>query len=84
MTERTIWDDLFDFKVNIEPKLEEIMAEDCIYHIFNYIKDNRGEDPQKQEVEAVFWEHFFEYFKNLDRTEQNRILNQLADLMDEV
>ena len=87
MPERTIWDDLADFieMFNIRPtgmeQIEKAEVEDCIYRIFNYIKDNRGENPRKREVEAMFWEHFFEYFKNLDKTEQNRILNQLADVV---
>ena len=71
--------------MQLERELKELIFQSelrkCIIHLFDYIKDNRGENPRKQEVEATFWEHFFEYFKNLDRTEQNRILNQLADLV---
>jgi len=36
---------------------------------------------ERQEIEAYFWEKFFDYFEKLQKIEKNRILNQLSDLL---
>ena len=45
-------------------------------------KTDYGYSPTFQEIEAYFWEKFFDYFEKLQKTEQNRIINQLSDVME--
>lgn len=58
--------------------------DEMIRHLFDYLSEtDYGYSPSRQEVEAYFWDRFFEYFKSLQKTEQLRILNQLSDLVED-
>ena len=51
---------------------------ECIGKVFSLLEGDIT--PESDEFRAIFWERFFDYFAKLPRTEQNRILAQLADL----
>jgi len=36
--------------------------------------------PAFHDIETYFWHKFYDYFKKLQKTEQNRIINQLSDI----
>ena len=55
----------------------------AINEVFDFLeKTDYGYSADRQEIEALFWDRFFDYFARLQRTEQNRILNQLSDLIE--
>ncbi|RLI84589.1 hypothetical protein DRP07_00785 [Archaeoglobales archaeon] len=52
--------------------------------LFNFLEStDYGYSAWRQDIEAQFWDRFFDYFKKLQKTEQNRILNQLSDLVED-
>ncbi len=51
---------------------------ECIDRVFSLLEGDITSE--SDEFRAIFWERFFDYFAKLSRTEQNRILTQLADL----
>lgn len=54
----------------------------CINLIFYFLEGtDYGYNWERQEIEAYFWDRFMDYFEKLQKTEKNRILNQLSDLL---
>ncbi len=66
----------------VKPPIEAIVRQqqrELIDSIFSLLE---GEiTPETDEFRAEFWDRFFDYFANPERTEQLRILNQLSDLV---
>ena len=60
------------------------MIENCIDEVFSYLeKTDYGYSYDRQEIEARFWDRFFDYFSKLQKTEQLRVITQLSDLVKE-
>lgn len=52
----------------------------AIDNIFDFLEStDYGYSAWKQDIEAKFWDRFFGYLKNMQKTERNRILTQMAD-----
>jgi hypothetical protein len=65
--------------------LEERNLKASIDQIFDFLNStDYGLSEWRQHIEAHFWDRFFDYFAKLQRTEQNRILTQLADACSEI
>jgi len=56
-------------------------VKNAIEKVFEFLNaTDYGLTWERQETEALFWERFFDYFRKLQKTERNRIINQLCDL----
>jgi len=68
-------------------RMKELKAQltiSFINHVFDVLeRTDYGYEESIQEIEARFWDRFFNYFKKLQKTEQNRIINQLCDIAKE-
>jgi len=57
---------------------EIIRAIEIVFKFLN--STDYGYSEKRQRLEALFWDDFFDYVKSLQKTERNRIINQLCDL----
>jgi len=63
----------------MDEKYEQIKK--AIENVFDFLNTtDYGLTWERQELEALFWDKFFDYFRKLQKTEKNRIINQLCDV----
>ena len=75
--------DHFESRVVEHTELILSLVKSDVDTVFFFLENtDYGYSPELQEIESYFWEKFFEYFKKLQKTEQNRIINQLSDIIE--
>ncbi|RLI75797.1 hypothetical protein DRO97_02400 [Archaeoglobales archaeon] len=76
---KLIYDEFCNPNAKTQANLAEVVR--AIDLVFDFLeKGDYGYTPERQDVEAHFWDRFLKYFKIVQLTEMNRILNQLSDI----